>query len=70
LAATVLMGSWRNNNDVDEILAREIDLHFPHLHGRKRATIDGELVPLERDVVIKVHAGALRVLVPAEPSPK
>lgn len=70
LAATVLMGSWRNNNDVDEILAGEVDLHFPHLHGRKRATIDGELVPLERDVVIKVHAGALRVLVPAEPSPK
>lgn len=65
LAATILMGSWRNNNDVDEILAREVGLHFPHLHHRKKATIDGELVPLEQDVIIKVHAGALQVVVPA-----
>ncbi|QND53322.1 diacylglycerol kinase family lipid kinase [Phyllobacterium sp. 628] len=67
LAATVLMGSWRKNNDVNEILAREIDLHFPHLHGHAKATIDGELVQLERDVTIKIHAGELRVLVPAAP---
>jgi diacylglycerol kinase family enzyme len=70
LAATVLMGSWRKNNDVNEILAREVDLHFPHLHRRAKATIDGELIPLARDVAIKIHAGELKVLVPADPAPK
>ncbi|MBA8878400.1 diacylglycerol/lipid kinase family protein [Phyllobacterium myrsinacearum] len=70
LAATVLMGSWRKNNDVNEILAKEVDLHFPHLHRRAKATIDGELIPLERDVTIKIHAGELKVLVPAPPASK
>ncbi|SDN89418.1 diacylglycerol kinase family protein [Phyllobacterium sp. OV277] len=67
LAATVLMRSWRKNIDVNEILAKEVDLHFPHLYSEARATIDGELVPLGQDVTIKIHAGELKVLVPAQP---
>jgi len=66
LALTVLTGSWRRNPDVDEVLAKEVELHFPHLRRSAKATIDGELVPLARDVKIAVHAGELQVLVPSE----
>ncbi|MGH6862488.1 MAG: diacylglycerol kinase family lipid kinase, partial [Phyllobacterium sp.] len=65
LAFTVLAGSWRRNADVDEILAKTIELHFPHLRRNAKATIDGELVSLPRDVKIAIHAGELKVLVPA-----
>jgi diacylglycerol kinase family enzyme len=65
LAFTVLTGSWRRNPDVDEILAKEVELHFPHLRRSAKATIDGELIPLPRDVKIAIHAGELKVLVPS-----
>jgi len=65
LALTVLTGSWRRNPDVDEVLAKEVELHFPHLRRSAKATIDGELVPLARDVKIAIHAGELQVLVPS-----
>jgi diacylglycerol kinase family enzyme len=64
LAFSVLTGSWRRNPDVDEILAKEVELHFPHLRRSAKATIDGELIPLPRDVKIAIHAGELQVLVP------
>jgi diacylglycerol kinase family enzyme len=66
LAFSVLAGSWRRNPDVDEILAKEVELHFPHLRRSAKATIDGELIPLARDVKITIHAGELRVLVPTD----
>jgi diacylglycerol kinase family enzyme len=64
LALTVMTRSWRQNTDVDEILAREVKLHFPHLRKSAKATIDGELVKLPKDVKITIHAGELKVLVP------
>ncbi|CAN7402618.1 diacylglycerol kinase family lipid kinase [Phyllobacterium sp. LjRoot231] len=66
LAFTVLTGSWRRNPDVDEILAKEVELHFPHLRRGAKATIDGELIPLPKDVKITIHAGELQVLVPPD----
>ncbi|PSH66151.1 diacylglycerol/lipid kinase family protein [Phyllobacterium sophorae] len=66
LAFTVLTGSWRNNPDVDEIPAKQVELHFPRLRRGAKATIDGELVRLPKDVVIIIHAGELQVLVPSE----
>jgi diacylglycerol kinase family enzyme len=66
LAFSVLTGSWRRNPDVDEILAKEVELHFPHLRRSAKATIDGELIPLPRDVKIVIHAGELQVLVPQD----
>ncbi|MHC1548718.1 diacylglycerol/lipid kinase family protein [Phyllobacterium sp. K27] len=64
LALTVITGSWRRNTDVNEILAKEVSLHFPHLRKSAKATIDGELIALPKDVRIAIHAGALKVLVP------
>lgn len=67
LAFTVLTGSWRSNPDVDEVVARKVELHFPHLRRGAKATIDGELIPLPRDVKIAVRAGELKVLAPKLP---
>jgi diacylglycerol kinase family enzyme len=69
LAFSVLTGSWRRNPDVDETLAKEVELHFPHLRRSAKATIDGELIPLPRDVKIVIHAGELQVLVPQDTLP-
>jgi diacylglycerol kinase family enzyme len=66
LAFNVLTGSWRRNPDVEELLAKEVELHFPHLRRSAKATIDGELVPLPKDVKIAIHAGELKVLVPPD----
>ncbi len=64
LALTIVTGSWRRNADVEEILAKRVELHFPHLRKSAKATIDGELISLPRDVKIAIHPGELKVLVP------
>jgi diacylglycerol kinase family enzyme len=40
-----------------------VELHFPKKRHDLRCVIDGELLPMERDVALKVHAGELKVLV-------
>jgi len=67
LAFTVLTGSWRDNPDVDEVVAKKVELHFPRLRRSAKATIDGELIPLPRDIRFAIHAGALKVLAPEQP---
>lgn len=65
LAFSILTGRWRLNPDVDEIVAKEVELHFPRLRRGDKATIDGELMPLPKDTRIVIHAGELQVLVPS-----
>ncbi|MET3647141.1 diacylglycerol/lipid kinase family protein [Phyllobacterium ifriqiyense] len=67
LTLSVITGSWRRNADVEEVLAKEVQLHFPHKRRSAKATIDGELIALPKDVEIKIHAGQLKVLVPLRP---
>lgn len=67
LAFSILTGSWRDNPDVDEVAAKEVELHFPRLRRSAKATIDGELIPLPRDVKFAIHPGALKVLAPELP---
>ncbi|MCX8279351.1 diacylglycerol kinase family lipid kinase [Phyllobacterium sp. 0TCS1.6C] len=67
LALSVFTGSWRDHPDVEEKFARTIELHFPHLRKHAKATIDGELIQLPRDVKIQIHPGELKVLVPRSP---
>lgn len=64
LALSVITGSWRRNADVGEVLAKEVQLHFPHMRRSAKATIDGELIALPKDVKITIHAGELKVLIP------
>lgn len=64
LAADILARRFRENENIDEIGASCVHLYFPKLVARANAVIDGELVPLERDVTIRLHPGELKVLAP------
>ena len=58
-------GKWRDNEHV-EIHQAELATLKIHSPARKfRAVIDGELARLDRETTIKIHPGALNVLVPA-----
>ncbi|TCL76218.1 diacylglycerol kinase family protein [Rhizobium sp. BK251] len=63
LAIDMLRGKFRENADVMELHTPEVNLHFPALRAKANCVMDGELLPLERDVSLKLHAGELKVLV-------
>lgn len=64
LAADILARRFRTNENIDEIGAKRVRLRFPKPVSRSNAVIDGELIPLERDIELCIHPGALRLLVP------
>jgi diacylglycerol kinase family enzyme len=68
LAADVFMGTWRDSPMVSEKEVGEVTLHFPKRKRGAHAVIDGELIKLDRSVVLKVLPGALKVILPRVPS--
>lgn len=60
----ILARRRRLNQTLKERTARRVRLHFPALRHNARCVIDGEMLPLERDVVIDIHEGALSVIRP------
>lgn len=64
LAVDILRGRLKDNAAVTFTDALELELHFPRAPGAAGCVIDGELVPMPRDVRLKIHAGELKVLVP------
>ncbi|MCB1475040.1 MAG: diacylglycerol kinase family lipid kinase [Rhodobiaceae bacterium] len=64
IAADMTLGSWDENPFVKRQLAPDARITFPDLASSARAVIDGELIPLERAIDFKLHAGALKVLMP------
>jgi diacylglycerol kinase family enzyme len=65
LSIDVLLGSWKASPLVLEREISQVTLTFPRKKSSAMATIDGELVPLETRVDLKIHPGALKVLAPA-----
>lgn len=63
LAIDMLRGRFRDNADVMVMHTREVHLHFPKLRSLANCVMDGELLPLERDVTLKLHAGELKVMI-------
>ena len=63
LAIDMLRGRVRENTDIMVMHASEVHLHFPKLRQLANCVMDGELLPLERDVTLKVHPGELKVMV-------
>ena len=57
-------GKLQEDPDVTVGSAKTVTLRFPDRHAGARAAIDGEIVPLEKEVELVCHAGALQVLVP------
>lgn len=66
-AVTLMFGKWKQHPLVSENEVRELTLTFRRTRKSFRAVLDGELVPLERQVRLKIHAGALKVVAPAIP---
>lgn len=64
LAADILRRRFRENENIDEIGAKVVHLYFPRLSAKANCVIDGELLPLERDVTVRLHPRELKVLVP------
>jgi len=69
LALSLLSGRWKHHPLVSERQVGQVILTFPHLKASAKAVIDGELVGLERRVELKVHHGALQVVVPRVETP-
>ncbi|NVP54235.1 diacylglycerol/lipid kinase family protein [Mycoplana rhizolycopersici] len=73
LAYDILRGKLRENGDVTEMVGSAVDLHFPKMDRAVNCVIDGELLPMSRDVSLRLHAGELKVIVPrvkAQSSPQ
>lgn len=64
LIVDILARRRRLNQTLKERTAGHVHLSFPALRHNARCVIDGEMLPLERDVAIDIHAGGLTVLRP------
>ncbi|WDR05001.1 diacylglycerol kinase family protein [Devosia rhodophyticola] len=64
LAFDVLRGHWRASPMVSEKVSNEVRLLFPRQRGSAKAVIDGELMKLPPEVILKLHHKALRVILP------
>lgn len=63
LAIDIVRGKLKENAAVTAMAVTEAELHFPKRHKDVRCVIDGELLPMKRDVMLKIHAGELKVIV-------
>jgi diacylglycerol kinase family enzyme len=64
LWSDVLLGRWLSSDMVTERKAPEVTLYFPRHRRGLRAVLDGELIKLEKTVMLQVHARALKVILP------
>ncbi|MEO5806360.1 diacylglycerol kinase family protein [Devosia sp.] len=69
LAFDVFRGHWRDSPMVWESELQELLLRFPKRKHNAQAVVDGELIDLAREVVLRVHPGALLVVVPKSETP-
>ena len=69
LAFSLLVGTWKQHPLVSERQVEEVTLSFPRRKKSAKAVIDGELIALDRRVELKVHRGALQVIVPKIEAP-
>lgn len=67
LVLDILRGRLKENDAVSVMRATEVELHFPRARRKVHCVIDGELLPMDRDVKIRIHAGELKVIVPRMP---
>ncbi|THK39694.1 diacylglycerol kinase family lipid kinase [Ensifer sp. MPMI2T] len=63
LAFDILRGKFRASTLITEMSAIAVDLHFPKVDRKINCVIDGELLPMGRDVALRIHPGELKLLV-------
>jgi diacylglycerol kinase family enzyme len=59
----MLRGKVRDNADIMVMHPAEVNLHFPKMRAKANCVMDGELLPLARDIRLRLHPGELKVLV-------
>lgn len=64
LALNMLLGRWKSNRQVDVHQAQTVKLRLLSRHERFGCAMDGELCDLEKETVLLIHPGALKVLTP------
>lgn len=64
LAADILSGRRDRNPDLTERKASQVRLTFPRYRKGANMIMDGELLPLPKEVDIRIHPGELNVLRP------
>lgn len=64
LAIDILRGRLRESPLVLDMYPTSVDLSFPDHHKATRGVIDGELVPLPRELSVRIHKGELKVIAP------
>jgi len=64
MTVNAALGKLRDDPDMSVEAAAKVTLYFPDARSGAKAAIDGEIIPLEREVECICHAGALRALVP------
>lgn len=58
------IGRWEGNEQVEIHETDMVTLRILSHHRRFKCALDGELCPLDKETVLRIHPGALRVLVP------
>ena len=69
LAFSLLVGTWKHHPLVSERQVEEVTLSFPRRKASAKAVIDGELIDLDKRVELRVHRGALQVILPKVEAP-
>lgn len=64
LILRIMIGYWKASPEVSEKEVEEVTLRFPKRKTSAQAIVDGELIKLEEQVRLKIHPGALRVMLP------
>ncbi|MEX0955469.1 MAG: diacylglycerol kinase family protein [Rhizobiaceae bacterium] len=69
LAIDIMSGRRNRNPDLSERTASSVKLAFPRHRRGANMILDGELLPLPREVDIRIHPGELKVLRPIAGEP-
>jgi diacylglycerol kinase family enzyme len=64
----VARGKWKENDTVEVSSGQEVIVRLLSRHERFGCAIDGEIRPLDTVTELRIHPGALTVLVPESPS--
>lgn len=69
LAIDIMRGKLKENAAVTAMKVTDVELHFPKRRHDVRCVMDGELLPMDPDVTLKIHAGELKVIVAKDTIP-
>ncbi|MBP1859847.1 diacylglycerol/lipid kinase family protein [Rhizobium herbae] len=63
LTFDIMRGKFRESALITEMSVSTVNLHFPRARRNTNCVIDGELLPVGRDVALRIHPGELKLLV-------